>query len=680
MPRSPTIADESGVLVNRIGWSVAAIMLALLGIEAWTGSLSVPSANWASVVMVAGSLVALCWCWAAPRGPGNALQLSVMVGLAVAISYYAVQIWVGQPAYGTDAVAFDQYAAQLTLHGTNPYGVSMAPALELFHVPVIFHTFQLDGASVTRLSYPAGSFLAYVPLLALGVKAQAGNIVDLAFWVAGMFLLWRLLPANLRWAAAIVMSAGTYLSYIFGGVTDTLYIPFVIAALYRWDRFGDSGERTWVRWAGPVLLGVAMSMKQTPWFLLPFLVLGVGFEARARGAAAAAVRTSARYAVLAIGTFALINLPFIVLTPAAWAKDSLVPFLTPTIPDGQGLVDLALYEHLGGGRLSYFTLAGALFFLFGLALFAVHYERLKRAWVPLLLFSFFFPTRSLGSYLIMLLPAVMVAATTVRTPSASSFPALAGRRWWLFGPLLAATGGAAIAALAATAPLEITILGTRSTGQLLTIDQVSVRVTNRLAHPIRPHFSVNEGGSITTFWYPYRAGHPYQLDLAPGASRTLTLQVPNAASEPSIISPFTVDAFTVSPASVSVSQRYLVSPLSLSITPPEIDQPVPLGHSVTFSVQLQNQLGSQVQRGGLRVDLGQVIYAQSGLLPAEASIDGHGEGTTPVTAITDRHGRATFTVVGVQAQPAPVYFQAWIATPGQVPHSYSNLVLVQFVR
>ena len=38
------------------------------------------------------------------------------------------------PGYGTDELAFDQYAAQLFAHFHNPYQHSMAPSLAMFHV------------------------------------------------------------------------------------------------------------------------------------------------------------------------------------------------------------------------------------------------------------------------------------------------------------------------------------------------------------------------------------------------------------------------------------------------------------------------------------------------------------------------------------------------------------------
>jgi hypothetical protein len=100
---------------------------------------------------------------------------------------------------------------------------------------------------------------------------------------------------------------------------------------------------------------------------------------------------------------------------------------------------------------------------------------------------------------------------------------------------------------------------------------------------------------------------------------------------------------------------------------------------VTLTVQLDKRYGSGVPRAGVPVTLGQVIYGQDALIPAESSINGEPEGTSPVTAYTDATGQATFVVVGVQAQDDPVMYEAWLGGNGTVPHGYSNMVSVQYV-
>ncbi len=54
--------------------------------------------------------------------------------------------------------------------------------------------------------------------------------------------------------------ATTYTDYLLGGVTDSLYLPFVLLAVWRWDRYRDPDERGTARWAGPLALGAAMAV------------------------------------------------------------------------------------------------------------------------------------------------------------------------------------------------------------------------------------------------------------------------------------------------------------------------------------------------------------------------------------------------------------------------------------
>ena len=55
------------------------------------------------------------------------------------------------------------------------------------------------------------------------------------------------------------------------------------------------------------------------------------------------VRMVVRYLAIVVGIFAVVNLPFVIWRPAAWARGTFLPFLQPLVADGQGLVTLALH-------------------------------------------------------------------------------------------------------------------------------------------------------------------------------------------------------------------------------------------------------------------------------------------------------------------------------------------------
>ena len=349
-----------------------------------------------------------------------------MVFLAAAVCCWGYLQVLRSPAYGTDAIAFDQYAAELFRSGINPYMQSLLPSLQQFHVPPIYHTYLLDGGEVDGLSYPALSFFAYLPALWLGVRAQAAVFTDLAFWVGAFLLLWRLLPRQVAWTAGLTLGLVTYANFVVGGVTDALFLPFVFLALWRWDQYADLDASVLARWLPPVALGLAVSVKQTTWFLVPFLLIALAHESRLHGTRAALMKPL-RYLTTVFAVFAVINLPFAVWSPSAWLHGITLPLTSPIVPGGQGIINMSLFERLGG-NLDDYRMAGSLAVITALAAFALYYGRLKRAWFPLVALIFFWPTRSFASYLIDLLPAAILAATTVRSAPAIASLSLSRQR------------------------------------------------------------------------------------------------------------------------------------------------------------------------------------------------------------------------------------------------------------
>ena len=507
---APRSEDQGGQtfgsdeMVRRVGWSLGALLVVFWGLRVWTESTSVGWANPAALGFVLAGLILGVWVFASPQPPNRLTEGSIMVFLAAAVCCWGYLQVLRSPAYGTDAIAFDQYAAELFRSGINPYTQSLLPSLQQFHVPPIYHTYLLDGGEVDGLSYPALSFLAYLPALWLGLRAQAAVFTDLAFWAVAFLLLWRLLPRQVAWTASLTLGLVTYANFVVGGVTDALFLPFVFLALWRWDRYADLDASVVARWLSPVALGLAVSVKQTTWFLVPFLLIALAHEARLHSTRAA-LMTPLRYLTTVLAVFAVINLPFAVWSPGAWLHGITLPLTSPFVPGGQGIINMSLFERLGG-NLDDYRLVGTLAVITALAAFALYYARLKRAWVPLVALIFFWPTRSFASYLIDLVPAAILAATTVRSAPAIASLSLSRQRVLLRRLVVAVPAVAFLAALvvAVTAPqpLKLEILELHSTGQLRTIDGIELRVHNRSDRPLTPHFTVANGGYLTSFWYP----------------------------------------------------------------------------------------------------------------------------------------------------------------------------------
>ena len=595
-----------------------------------------------------------------------AVLAAVLAGLAL-WSYFQVYL---SPDYGTDEIAFDQYAAQLALHGINPYLHSMAAAFPLFHVSPNGYTFLLNGHPVTSLSYPALSFEAYLPVLALGAASQAAVWVDVAAWAAGAVILFAVLPRRLAPLVAVVASMDVFIGYAVGGVTDFLFVPLLVGAAVRWDTFG--ARRGPAAWRGPVLLGLAMAVKQTPWLVAPFVLAGIVAEARAGGRGwAGTARDGLRYAGLALAAFCVPNLPYLAQAPGAWLRGILIPFSAHAVPAGQGLVSLSLSIPVGGGSLGAFSTASLVVFAATLACYLAAYPVLKPAAFLLPSLALFFATRSFGSYLVMLLPAAIAAAATTTRPAGRC-----SRCWpWVAGLSAAGCAAAVAVALTAASPLQLAIRAVRTTGQLATVQQVTLAVSNVTGRPVRPAFTIENGSSMTAFW---RRLHGPAV-LGPHQRAWYTIVAPSYFAMPSIGTGFQVLAFAQDPASVSRTSAYVGSVWRVVLQPATINHPVDRGQEITVHAEIVNRLDQPMRVANVPVYLGQVIYDQRGLEYSQAVINSAPPGRTPVQALTNAEGVATFTIQSPVANTDPVYFEANLVRPEQFyPYGYSPILAIRF--
>jgi hypothetical protein len=477
------------------------------------------------------------------------------------------------------------------------------------------------------------------------------------------------LPRRLAPLAAVLISADVYTGYAVGGVTDFLFVPLLIGAAAGWDQFGR--RRGAAAWRGPALLGLAMAVKQTPWLVAPFVLAGLVLEARARHGWRQAARDGGRYAAIALAAFTVPNLPYLVSAPGAWLRGVTTPLAAQVVPAGQGLVSLSLSLGIGGGSLRAYTVAAAVVLMVALACFAATYPLLKPAAFVLPSVVLFFATRSFGSYLVMLVPAGIVAAATSTRPGWACW-----RHWrWVAAGGLAAVAAAVAIALTAASPLKIAISSVRTTGQLATVDQVRLQVTNTSDAAVRPAFTVQDGVTMTAFWR--RTGGP--VLLGPHQRAVYTIEAPSYFAMPPISSGFQVLAFGQHPASVSRASSYLASKWRVVLRPADIAAPVARGQQITVRAQLVNRLDAPLRVAHVPVYLGQVIYDQRGIQFSQAQINQGAAGQTPVQALTNAQGVATFRIRSQAGGPDPVYFEANLVQPDAFyPYGYSPILAVRF--
>jgi uncharacterized membrane protein len=545
-------ALSTNATVERCAWSLVWLGVIIGGLDLW-GSWS----SWSLGGLVAPLLVlagtgGLTASWLVPSPRSWIMQLTALgLVLVSTLSGQAVNIHARQ-FYSTDSAAFNQVAARLLMHGTDPYTASMRSAAQLLKTPASYWTYTVGGGYVTHVSYPAGSFLLQVPALALGFRHEIVDWMDLFAWIVTGVLIFVLLPASVRWFAALLFLTPEFTDIFSSGGTDAVFLPFLVLAVWRWDRFGLGRGAGMARWVGPIALGLACSIKQTPWFCIPFLAIGLFIEARSSGRRP--LYLALRYLATVAAVFAVVNLPFIIWQPSAWARGTLLPFTDPLVADGQGLATLALHGIARGVSMPLLTVAGVLVLIALLATFVVWYPQMRRIWMLLLPVTFFVATRSLSSYLVDLYPAAIVAAITVSPAARPAIVRTIGRLRLPFGlaaigPALAAVVVSVLAFL--SPPLQIAVRSVSTSHAATSLDAVTLTVRNATDQTISPHFMVTIGsGHPNGFWYP---AHRHQIVLAPHASATVTLRPTSYVGAPTHGSHWLVEAYTSSPEALSTS-------------------------------------------------------------------------------------------------------------------------------
>lgn len=550
-------AFAGGDLMERCAWSVVWLGILLAGIDSSNNWLQSPWEVWVAPLGVLVGIVGGAWLWLDRRPVSDAMRTtSLIVALLAAFVPAAISIH-ARRYYTTDSSTFNQLAAEALVKGHNPFNASMAGAAHLLHPVTQFWTYTATGGHVTQVSYPAGSFLLVAPFVAVGFHHAIADWVNLLAWLCGAILVAALLPRQLRWLAGVLIVFGGFTGAFTAGGTDALFLPFLVLAVWRWDRVARPSSPGWQRWLSPVALGLACAIKQSPWFVVPFLLVGIWIEARQAGARP--WREAFRYGLIAFGVFVLVNLPFVAIDPTSWLHSILLPFRMPLIPDGAGIVGMAIHGLTGGAVLWLLSLAGFLTLLGLLVAFVVRYAGMKRAWLFVLPVVLLLPPRSLESYLVDFIPAAIIAAVCVESATP---PWQMARRWSLVAvgvPLV--LGVLALTVGLSSAPLDVAVLGVGTSQHEQVFGYITIRVHNTTRSVVTPHFMVDlNGGHPDGFWRARTVtGH---MPLAPGSSALVVLTPATFQWAPSHGSFWIVVAYTTGPNAVSTStiQQWRLGP------------------------------------------------------------------------------------------------------------------------
>jgi uncharacterized membrane protein len=325
--------------------------------------------------------------------PGRRLALFVPISVAyLLVVHYFVFVQL-VPFYGTDGMAFSHYSAVLLLQGRNPYTENLAPALPFFHIPDFFVTPTESGGIVSRQTYPALSFLLYVPFAA----ADIGDLrfVALIAHVLSILLVYRITPPPLRAFAALTLALPDQLDFTPGSVQDILWLPPLLLAMYLQERRKVSG----------FFYGIASSIKPLPWLIAPFLAVHFWKRDSSRNRGTIGIL---QFAVSAGASFLLFNGAFIAWDPRAWFSGVIDPFFGQNVPLGTGLSILSQSAWFPIPRGFYLVAVATV----GAGLLVTEYLEHPRMqylvwWLPAILM--FFAYRSLQNYFIYWYPLAFVS-------------------------------------------------------------------------------------------------------------------------------------------------------------------------------------------------------------------------------------------------------------------------------
>jgi hypothetical protein len=416
-----------------------------------------------------------------------------------------------------DGHVFMDLAARYLLDGTNPYAKGLADAFRIYRMPMSYSTPLLDGDFSDRQAYPALSFIVLVPALLAHVPTY---LVYAAAFIAAVVIVIQKAP---WWARPIVAGAfmleETYYSFAFGGVTDTVWVLFVIGAIVCWQK-----RPTWAA----VLVGLACAYKQHPWFLVPLLLVRLGHDQGERPWG----RASRRFLAVVAGVFVTINLPFVVWDARAWVAGIVEPLSAPMVQLSEGLTAFSMTGWISMPRAGTSVVFWS---IYALALFAyARHTRVLRDWcwvVPGVVLWFGY--RALMSYWYFFALTAVVAMFTAAESSRGEAEGEAVPRQpsWRPTGIAAATVAAGIAGFllwcgtARPSPFGLSLAGTTEAWDLRAF-ALRVRVENRLEHEVLPQFSLQSNGLQPMPWVidfgPRKLGAGQSAEYVIRGSRVFT--------------------------------------------------------------------------------------------------------------------------------------------------------------
>ncbi len=512
------ISFDTAILAWRQGPVFVYPLSALLSLAAW-------------IVGIAASILALNtpfhrrWSW---------LMLVSMIGFGCTFALVNVQDAAPLTLPRADNEMIGRYALAALKSGQNPYSWNFSDMVRVFGNVGDERTPLLDGSYQNRLTYPALS----VVLLWLFDRIGLGEArtIDLIFYIALISLIFVGTPDRFRPVILLPLAALKMLTPLaLSGVQDVVWSALLVAMLLNW-------RRPILR---AVLFGLAISFRQQPWFIAPFLLIALW---HAPGTARDRLRRAAIFLAISGGLFVLINLPFALNDWEGWRLGAFEPAYaafnvysfgfgalstTGIAPFPRTFYTIIQLSLLGGAIYLYARhprAIGHLIWLVPPLFFWLYYRGLPNYWlfwIPPLLAAIVLPRGTDGRGLPRPYPMPIVVGT--RPAASAIYPAASVTSVIIVALILIGDLGLAAHYLSLPPAITLTYAPPLLTVNYAQIGQLDVRVGNHSGRLFKPRFAVQ--------WEPNNQALPWTIlngpeSLAPGESAVYTIsanEVPTKA-------------------------------------------------------------------------------------------------------------------------------------------------------
>ena len=302
----------------------------------------------------------------------KALSFSIFMFILI-LYFYKVSL----PS--SDEFTIDWYSSIQFLSGLDPYINSVtAGVFKALPIPVTAMTPNMAGGYVTNLSYPSLSFLLLVPARLLRISPFIGliplYIIPLAFIKRNVNIL-----SGTAISAAFIIQPLLLTQYSLG-FSDIFWMTLTALSLICLQKSYLSGA----------LMGSALSLKQVPLLLYPFMLILI---ARRYG-----MRESIKFIFSSVVAFTVFNGYFILKSPYAYVHDMLAPEIQNLIGIGFGPSQYSFLGFIDVTR-DFYTFMVIFLLIFFIVIYIIYTDRIQYGFLAFPILIFIFNYRSLAEYL-----------------------------------------------------------------------------------------------------------------------------------------------------------------------------------------------------------------------------------------------------------------------------------------